>query len=117
MRYAEENCYFAFFEKYLNPGNLFIFSTPPPNTDPAPVLEASRSLEERLQQLQSSAPHSEALVRELSRHWKKHLDCLEATGESNSSTARSVLMTGSVDGDVFGFVQGVEQWSSCRTME
>ncbi|KAM4576759.1 homeobox protein cut-like 2 isoform 2-T2 [Odontesthes bonariensis] len=47
--------------------------------DPAPVLEASHSLEERLQQLQTSAPHSEALVREISGHWKKHLECLEKT--------------------------------------
>lgn len=43
-------------------------------TDPAPVLEASHSLEERLQKLQSSAPGSEALVREISGHWKKHLE-------------------------------------------
>uniref|UniRef100_I3KG70 Homeobox protein cut-like n=1 Tax=Oreochromis niloticus TaxID=8128 RepID=I3KG70_ORENI len=49
--------------------------------DPAPVLEASHSLEERLQQLQSSAPDSEALVREISGHWKKHLECLEKTGQ------------------------------------
>uniref|UniRef100_A0A3Q2D786 Homeobox protein cut-like n=1 Tax=Cyprinodon variegatus TaxID=28743 RepID=A0A3Q2D786_CYPVA len=42
--------------------------------DPAPVLEASHSLEERLQKLQSSAPGSEALVREISGHWKKHLE-------------------------------------------
>uniref|UniRef100_A0A3P8RPF7 Homeobox protein cut-like n=1 Tax=Amphiprion percula TaxID=161767 RepID=A0A3P8RPF7_AMPPE len=47
--------------------------------DPAPMLEASHSLEERLQQLQSSAPDSEALVREISGHWKKHLECLEKT--------------------------------------
>uniref|UniRef100_A0A3Q0RUI5 Homeobox protein cut-like n=1 Tax=Amphilophus citrinellus TaxID=61819 RepID=A0A3Q0RUI5_AMPCI len=47
--------------------------------DPAPVLEASHSLEERLQQLQSSTPDSEALVREISGHWKKHLECLEKT--------------------------------------
>ncbi|XP_027889796.1 homeobox protein cut-like 2 isoform X2 [Xiphophorus couchianus] len=46
--------------------------------DPAPLLEASQSLEERLQQLQSSAPDSEALVREI-RHWRKHLECLEKT--------------------------------------
>ncbi|XP_067378202.1 homeobox protein cut-like 2 isoform X2 [Channa argus] len=45
--------------------------------DPAPVLEASHTLEERLQQLQSLAPDSEALVREISGHWKKHLECLE----------------------------------------
>lgn len=50
-------------------------------TDPAPVLEASHTLEERLQELQSSAPDSEALVREISGHWKKHLECLEKTGQ------------------------------------
>ncbi|KAM4578977.1 homeobox protein cut-like 2 [Fundulus diaphanus] len=57
--------------------------------DPAPVLEASHSLEERLQQLQSSAPDSEALVREISGHWKKHLECLEKTEptEDGSATA------------------------------
>lgn len=51
------------------------------STDPAPLLEASHSLEERLQQLQSSAPDSEALVREITGHWKKHLECLEKTGQ------------------------------------
>lgn len=51
-------------------------------SDPAPVLEASHTLEERLQQLQSSAPDSEALVREISRHWRKHLECLEKTGQA-----------------------------------
>lgn len=50
-------------------------------TDPAPMLEASHSLEERLQQLQSLAPDSEALVREISGHWKKHLECLGKTGQ------------------------------------
>lgn len=50
-------------------------------TDPAPVLEASHTLEGRLQQLQSSAPDSEALVREICGHWKKHLECLEKTGQ------------------------------------
>lgn len=47
--------------------------------DPAPVLEASHTLEERLQQLQTSAPDGEALVREISGHWKKHLECLDKT--------------------------------------
>ncbi|XP_028314084.1 homeobox protein cut-like 2 isoform X2 [Gouania willdenowi] len=45
--------------------------------DPAPVLEASHSLEEKLQQLQSSSPDREALLREVSGHLKKHLECLE----------------------------------------
>lgn len=51
------------------------------STDPAPVLEASHTLEGRLQQLQSSAPDGEALVREISGHWKKHLECLEKPGQ------------------------------------
>ncbi|XP_023123898.2 homeobox protein cut-like 2 isoform X1 [Amphiprion ocellaris] len=57
--------------------------------DPAPMLEASHSLEERLQQLQSSAPDSEALVREISGHWKKHLECLEKTESSEDGPAVS----------------------------
>ncbi|XP_005940618.1 homeobox protein cut-like 2 isoform X1 [Haplochromis burtoni] len=57
--------------------------------DPAPVLEASHSLEERLQQLQSSAPDSEALVREISGHWKKHLECLEKTEPAEDDQAIS----------------------------
>ncbi|XP_018525023.1 homeobox protein cut-like 2 isoform X1 [Lates calcarifer] len=76
--------------------------------DPAPVLEASHTLEERLQQLQSSAPDSEALVREISGHWKKHLECLEKTeptedgpvvpvaaltGEAPKSSSPASLMT------------------------
>ncbi|XP_022607064.1 homeobox protein cut-like 2 [Seriola dumerili] len=76
--------------------------------DPAPVLEASHTLEGRLQQLQSSAPDSEALVREISGHWKKHLECLEkteptedgpavsvaaATGEAPKSSSPASLMT------------------------
>ncbi|XP_047237792.1 homeobox protein cut-like 2 isoform X2 [Girardinichthys multiradiatus] len=55
--------------------------------DPVPALEASHSLEERLQQLQSSAPDSEALVREISGHWKKHLECLEKTEPSEDGAA------------------------------
>ncbi|XP_019119915.1 homeobox protein cut-like 2 isoform X2 [Larimichthys crocea] len=57
--------------------------------DPAPVLEASHTLEGRLQQLQSSAPDSEALVREISGHWKKHLECLEKTEHSEDGPAFS----------------------------
>ncbi|KAM9474912.1 homeobox protein cut-like 2 isoform 2-T2 [Clarias gariepinus] len=45
--------------------------------DPAPVLEASHSLEERLTQLQSS-PDSEVLVSEISGHWRRHLECLNS---------------------------------------
>ncbi|KAK9522296.1 hypothetical protein VZT92_018771 [Zoarces viviparus] len=57
--------------------------------DPAPVLEASHTLEERLQHLHRSAPDSEALVREISGHWKKHLECLEKTEPSEGSPAVS----------------------------
>uniref|UniRef100_UPI0037E97C5F homeobox protein cut-like 2 n=1 Tax=Semicossyphus pulcher TaxID=241346 RepID=UPI0037E97C5F len=57
--------------------------------DPAPVLEASHTLEGRLQQLQSSAPDSEALVREISGHWKKHLECLEKSEPSEDGPAVS----------------------------
>ncbi|XP_056144856.1 homeobox protein cut-like 2 [Lampris incognitus] len=69
--------------------------------DPAPVLEATRTLEERLQQLQSSAPDSETLVREISGHWKKHLECLDKTepteggaaAEAPASSLSASLMT------------------------
>lgn len=61
-------------------------------TDPAPVLEASHTLEGRLQQLQSSAPDSEALVREISGHWKKHLECLEKTGQARLLHIRETLI-------------------------
>ncbi|XP_036382638.1 homeobox protein cut-like 2 [Megalops cyprinoides] len=44
--------------------------------DPAPVLEATHTLEERLQQLHSSDPGSRPLVVEISRHWRRHLECL-----------------------------------------
>ncbi|XP_035513551.1 homeobox protein cut-like 2 [Morone saxatilis] len=57
--------------------------------DPAPVLEASHTLEGRLQQLQSSVPDSETLVREISGHWKKHLECLEKTEHSEDGPAVS----------------------------
>ncbi|KAK7933244.1 hypothetical protein WMY93_004140 [Mugilogobius chulae] len=50
--------------------------------DPAPVLEASHSLEERLQRLHSSAPEGEALVQEISGLWKQHLQCLKHTEDS-----------------------------------
>lgn len=65
---------------------LFLFFFFSFSTDPAPVLEASHTLEGRLQQLQSSAPDSEALVREISGHWKKHLECLEKTGQDTSGS-------------------------------
>ncbi|KAF7657771.1 hypothetical protein LDENG_00022680 [Lucifuga dentata] len=59
--------------------------------DPAPVLEASHTLEERLQQLHSSAPVTEALVREISGHWKKHLECLVKTEPREEGAAVSGL--------------------------
>ncbi|KAK6313020.1 hypothetical protein J4Q44_G00163670 [Coregonus suidteri] len=55
--------------------------------DPAPVLEATHTLEERLQQLQSSAPDSEALVREISRHWRRHLECLDKPDDTEEGPA------------------------------
>uniref|UniRef100_A0A8C5PE48 Homeobox protein cut-like n=1 Tax=Leptobrachium leishanense TaxID=445787 RepID=A0A8C5PE48_9ANUR len=41
--------------------------------DPAPLLEAARGLEDRLQQLQCVDPENKTL-KEISRHWKKYLD-------------------------------------------
>ncbi|XP_071210262.1 homeobox protein cut-like 2 isoform X6 [Salvelinus alpinus] len=55
--------------------------------DPVPVLEATHTLEERLQQLQSSAPDSEALVREISGHWKRHLEGLDKPGDTEEDPA------------------------------
>uniref|UniRef100_A0A8C3UYQ0 Homeobox protein cut-like n=1 Tax=Catharus ustulatus TaxID=91951 RepID=A0A8C3UYQ0_CATUS len=40
--------------------------------DPAPVLEAARSLEDRLQQLQRLEPEPPPPLKDLSRPWKKH---------------------------------------------
>ncbi|XP_032367578.1 homeobox protein cut-like 2 isoform X1 [Etheostoma spectabile] len=57
--------------------------------DPAPLLEASHTLEERLQHLHSLAPDGEALLREISGHWKKHLECLEKTEPSEDGPAVS----------------------------
>ncbi|XP_019740723.1 homeobox protein cut-like 2 isoform X2 [Hippocampus comes] len=58
--------------------------------DPAPVLEASHTLEERLQQLQTLAPDSGALVREISGHWKKNLECLEKTEPTDNGFAAKI---------------------------
>ncbi|XP_057687025.1 homeobox protein cut-like 2 isoform X1 [Corythoichthys intestinalis] len=55
--------------------------------DPAPVLEASHTLEERLQELQTKVPDSEALAREISGHGKKRLECIEKTGPTNNGFA------------------------------
>ncbi|KAG7283580.1 hypothetical protein CRUP_026507 [Coryphaenoides rupestris] len=71
--------------------------------DPAPVLEATQTLEERLQLLQSvspaskaleerllqsGAPASKALVRETSGFWKKHIECLDKTETVEEGTRR-----------------------------
>ncbi|RXN20950.1 homeobox cut-like 2 [Labeo rohita] len=44
------------------------------NVYPAPLLQATQ---ERLAELQRSAPDGDALVTEISEHWKKHLECLD----------------------------------------
>lgn len=48
-------------------------------TDPAPVLEAARSLEDRLQQLQRLEPEP-APLKDISRPWKKHLELVGTKG-------------------------------------
>ncbi|XP_038043367.1 homeobox protein cut-like 2 isoform X1 [Anas platyrhynchos] len=53
--------------------------------DPAPVLEAARSLEDRLQQLQRLEPENPPL-KELGRPWKKHLELL-GTKEQREGTS------------------------------
>ncbi|KAL7828506.1 hypothetical protein SRHO_G00321400 [Serrasalmus rhombeus] len=53
--------------------------------DPAPVLEASHSLEEHLVELQSSSPDSETLVKEISGHWRRHLECLNAESKEEGT--------------------------------
>ncbi|NXL85098.1 CUX2 protein, partial [Alectura lathami] len=59
--------------------------------DPAPVLEAARSLEDRLQQLQRLEP--ENLPRkEFSRPWKKHLELL-GTKEQREGTVPAARLT------------------------
>ncbi|KAJ8285781.1 hypothetical protein GJAV_G00030870 [Gymnothorax javanicus] len=47
--------------------------------DPAPLLEATHTLEDRLQQLQCSDPDSRPLVVEISSHWRRHLESLAKT--------------------------------------
>ncbi|XP_064531069.1 homeobox protein cut-like 2 isoform X6 [Pseudopipra pipra] len=53
--------------------------------DPAPVLEAARSLEDRLQQLQRLEPNPPPL-KDLSRPWKKHTE-LSSTKERREGTS------------------------------
>ncbi|KAM9744405.1 homeobox protein cut-like 2 isoform 2-T2 [Menidia menidia] len=57
--------------------------------DPAPVLEASHSLGERLQQLQASAPNGEALVREISGVWRRQLEGLDKTEPAEDGPAEA----------------------------
>uniref|UniRef100_A0A8B9G5N2 Homeobox protein cut-like n=1 Tax=Amazona collaria TaxID=241587 RepID=A0A8B9G5N2_9PSIT len=56
--------------------------------DPAPVLEAARSLEDRLQQLQRLEPEPSHL-KDLSRPWKKHPDLI-STKERREGTSPAV---------------------------
>lgn len=53
--------------------------TPHP-ADPAPVLEAARSLEDRLQQLQRLEPEPPPPLKDLSRPWKKHPELASTKG-------------------------------------
>ncbi|KAG5840722.1 hypothetical protein ANANG_G00191700 [Anguilla anguilla] len=55
--------------------------------DPAPLLEATHTLEDRLQQLQSSDPDSRPLVVEISRHWRRHLESLGKTDNTEEKPA------------------------------
>ncbi|XP_051777165.1 homeobox protein cut-like 2 isoform X2 [Erpetoichthys calabaricus] len=52
--------------------------------DPAPVLEAAHSLDERLQQLQGGQPES-CSVKELSQQWSKHLERLGSPESDDSA--------------------------------
>ncbi|KAJ8263291.1 hypothetical protein COCON_G00157480 [Conger conger] len=55
--------------------------------DPAPLLEATHTLEDRLQQLQGSDPDSRPLVVEISRHWRRHLQSLAKTDNTEEEPA------------------------------
>ncbi|KAM6403704.1 homeobox protein cut-like 2 [Rhynochetos jubatus] len=71
--------------------------------DPAPVLEAARSLEDRLQQLQRLEPEP-APVKDLSRPWKKHPELVsnkerrEGTSPAAGLTAAAESPLSSIDG-------------------
>ncbi|XP_075691003.1 homeobox protein cut-like 2 isoform X2 [Rhinoderma darwinii] len=54
--------------------------------DPAPLLEAARGLEDRLQQLQCIEPENKA-VKEICRHWKKYSDFFSTVKERKEGTA------------------------------
>lgn len=67
------------------------------STDPAPVLEASHTLEGRLQQLRTSAPDGEALVKEISGLWRTHLERLDRTGVDRTGVDRTGVDKTGVD--------------------
>ncbi|XP_075034575.1 homeobox protein cut-like 2 [Mixophyes fleayi] len=54
--------------------------------DPAPLLEAARGLEDRLQQLQCVDPENKT-VKEISRHWKKYSDFFSTGKERKEGTS------------------------------
>ncbi|KAM6965554.1 homeobox protein cut-like 2 [Aplochiton taeniatus] len=62
--------------------------------DPAPLLEATHTLEERLQQLQGTAPDNKAVVREISRHWRKHLECLDNLEDNTEEREEAAAVSG-----------------------
>ncbi|KAK3565252.1 hypothetical protein QTP86_001669 [Hemibagrus guttatus] len=63
--------------------------------DPAPLLEASCSLEECLAQLQSSSSDSEFLVKEISGLWRRHLECLNSADSVEKSPESIQRVAGS----------------------
>ncbi|XP_027023267.1 homeobox protein cut-like 2 isoform X2 [Tachysurus fulvidraco] len=63
--------------------------------DPAPVLEASCSLEDRLAQLQSSSPDTKVLVKEFSGHWRRNLECLNSADSVKESPESIQRVAGS----------------------
>ncbi|XP_072271962.1 homeobox protein cut-like 2 isoform X4 [Pyxicephalus adspersus] len=71
--------------------------------DPAPLLEAVRGLEDRLQQLQCVDPDNKT-VREISRQWKKYSDFYSAGKERKEGTAPAGLL-----------LQREEAWNSSIT--
>ncbi|KAM5193083.1 homeobox protein cut-like 2 isoform 2-T2 [Mantella aurantiaca] len=59
--------------------------------DPAPLLEAVRGLEDRLQQLQCVDPDNKT-VKEISRHWKKYSEFYSTGKERKEGSAPSGLL-------------------------
>ncbi|XP_054700432.1 homeobox protein cut-like 2 isoform X4 [Grus americana] len=68
--------------------------------DPAPVLEAARSLEDRLQQLQRLEPETTPL-KDLSRPWKKHPE-LGSTKERREGTSPAAGLTAAAEPPLSG---------------